>query len=409
MIRYGLGDSSVVLSLTVRDGCAVLGTTLKNFLVLPGWIFPLASGKVDGADRFYKQGLGFSGPSAFMEIPGPEELRWDSRSVSRDVWSYDSYLVTGFMSRAGRTLVVSARDSRRYVQRSCVYNRMQRFGLTDRKVSLYDVFFEAGFGTERTRPGRGDVVLPDFYFSAGDRADEVFRRTAREIAEANGVDSVKPPRYHFCSWYEYEKNYDIPKLDDLLDGLKGIKPAIPLQTIQIDDYCVYGDWLLPNERWPGTIKEAFGKIRRNGYAAGIWIGPFMVSSRSAVFREHPDWLLRNPEGGLIVEWKKPEEDIHVLDTSHPAAFEWLRGVFRTLREWGASYFKTDFMDWGLKDSTTVTRHRPGKTSAQYFDEVLKMIREEIGSESFWLGCIAPYQSMIGYADAVRITNDILPE
>ena len=35
-----------------------------------------------------------------------------------------------------------------------------------------------------------------------------------------------------------------------------------------------------------------------------------------------------------------------------------------------------------------------------------MIREEIGPESYWLGCIAPFQPVIGKVDAVRVSNDV---
>jgi hypothetical protein len=63
------------------------------------------------------------------------------------------------------------------------------------------------------------------------------------------------------------------------------------------------------------------------------------------------------------------------------------------------------MDWGLKDSTEVKRHTPGKTSVQYFTEVLAMIREEIGKDAYWIQCIAPLGPSIGYVDALRVAYD----
>ena len=38
-----------------------------------------------------------------------------------------------------------------------------------------------------------------------------------------------------------------------------------------------------------------------------------------------------------------------------------------------------------------------------------MIRQEIGKDAFWLGCIAPYASMLGCADGMRISADITPK
>jgi hypothetical protein len=38
-----------------------------------------------------------------------------------------------------------------------------------------------------------------------------------------------------------------------------------------------------------------------------------------------------------------------------------------------------------------------------------MIRQEIGADAFWLGCIAPYAPMLGYADGMRNSADITPK
>jgi hypothetical protein len=73
---------------------------------------------------------------------------------------------------------------------------------------------------------------------------------------------------------------------------------------------------------------------------------------------------------------------------------------------GITSYKTDFMDWGYLDSRKVKRHTPGKTSAQYFNDVLEAIRQEIGDESYWLACISPYQPFVGYADGMRLSNDV---
>jgi hypothetical protein len=77
-----------------------------------------------------------------------------------------------------------------------------------------------------------------------------------------------------------------------------------------------------------------------------------------------------------------------------------------MKKWGATMYKTDFMDWGVRDSTQYQRHTPGKTSVQYFIDVIEMIREEIGPESYWLACISPYAQFLGLADGMRIGNDM---
>ena len=99
-------------------------------------------------------------------------------------------------------------------------------------------------------------------------------------------------------------------------------------------------------------------------------------------------------------------DRFALDLSHPGVRDHIRRVFTTLRAWGYTAFKTDFMDWGFVDSTEIRRHTPGKTSVMWFDEALRIIRDSIGPDSYWLACIAPFAPLPGYCDAMRITSDV---
>ena len=52
------------------------------------------------------------------------------------------------------------------------------------------------------------------------------------------------------------------------------------------------------------------------------------------------------------------------------------------------------------------RHTPGKTSVEYYRDLLTVIREEIGKESFWLGCGTPFAPSLGYIDGTRIGGDV---
>ena len=80
-------------------------------------------------------------------------------------------------------------------------------------------------------------------------------------------------------------------------------------------------------------------------------------------------------------------------------------MFRTLKGWGFSFFKTDFMLWNMHDSATVRRYTPGLTSVEVMRRVLAVIREAIGEDSYLLGCIAPFLPFLGYADGMRIAGD----
>lgn len=405
VIEYFLGTAKVTITLDSDEDSLTLACRLSGIRTAPDWIYPLAGGQVRGASKWYKQGVGFAGPSGIFPIPEPKQ-KIEQAVLKEDVWSYDSYLATALFSEKNSTLLIGVYRHSDYMHRSTLYNRQHRFGLIDRHFDSQEVFIESGFGTEQI-PLEGDLELPAIHIMAGPSPYALFQRCAKHLAAEMKARTNKASRFYFCSWYEFEKEYSLNHLKELLTGLKTIQPPLPLQAIQIDDgYCVQGDWLEANEKWPGGMEKAFRLIKEAGLEAGIWVAPFMVHSGSRLFAEHSDWLLRDQKGNIITEWNFHNGSMHVLDSSHPDAFEYLRKVFRTFRQWGATVFKTDFMDWGLRDSLKVNRATPGKTSVQYFTDVVRMIREEIGEESYWLGCISPFQPMIGFVDGMRLANDV---
>ena len=90
----------------------------------------------------------------------------------------------------------------------------------------------------------------------------------------------------------------------------------------------------------------------------------MVGDRSELIKEHPDWILTDKDGNRIsmIEsytepkvWGNLDSNYYILDASHPEALAYLKKVFETFRSWGFTLFKTDFMLWNMKDSSTVRR------------------------------------------------------
>ena len=248
----------------------------------------------------------------------------------------------------------------------------------------------------------------------------------REWAHLAAKASLRPPRLSappitgWCSWYNLYAAIDE---ENILDHLHAAQEAakeerLPMRVFQIDDGFTpeMGDWLEVKPQFPRSMKPLLDDIRSAGFVPGLWIAPFMVGNRSHLYRAHPDWLVKDRQSGQPLahmrfygefRWHKRSEEYYILDTTHPAAFDYLRNVFRTWRqEWGCEYFKTDFMHFGSEyGPDSAVWHTPGMTRIEIWRRVAEMIREEIG-DALWLGCGCPLWASIGLVDAVRIGRDV---
>lgn len=401
-IEYDLAEGALALRFRRTASGFAIATVLEGLPEAPHWVFPLFHGCVDGADRFFRHGLGFAGPSGFVRL-----------ADQPDSIALESYMATALCEPGGAALAFGPTDHRNYLHKSALMRRTHRRGLGNPHVDRQAYVLEAGYAAERIPLPDGRLVLPDLHFVPGPSTWDAMRSWARLAADDMGARTEKEPRYHWCSWYDRARFLTREQLEERLDGLANSSPSPDVQTVQIDDGYMpsRGDWLEVNHRWPGGLAQAFRSIADHGYAAGVWVAPYMVGNRSRLYAEHPDWMLRDADGEIIREWQHyngtaNDEEHYVLDTSHPDAMDYIRNVFRTMRDWGATFFKTDFLDWGLKDSTTVRRHTSGKTSVQHFRDLMKVIREEIGEDSYWLGCICPFAPAVGMVDGIRVANDV---
>ena len=396
-ISYHLAEGLLGLTFGADADGLTISARLSGFTCAPHRLAPISHAGVSGADRFFRQAVGMGGPTTFERIA-------DTHTVLR------SHTVSALLASDDTTLVMAALEHRRFPQVSL---------LTPPQAGSNLISFEAAFHTERIPLPGGTLDLPTLYMRMASKPWDALRTMATAIGKEMHTRTHHPTSYHWCSWYYLYHNLSETLLDEYLAGFAGLKSASPIQSVQIDAgyFPSCGDWLEVNHLFPSGMKPALQKIRKAGYRPGIWIAPFMVGSRSRLFRAHPEWMLRRNNGELVTEWRcygepkfwgLPDEETYVLDTSHPDAMAYLRKVFHTFRGWGCEFFKTDFILWGFQDSTQVRRHTPGKTSSEYIRDLLAMIREEIGEESFWLGCIAPYAPFLGFGDGMRIAGDVSP-
>lgn len=409
-VQVDIGDAHVVYllsegSLRLDFESDTLRCQVQGLKHWPRWIAPLAAARIEGFTKAFRQGIGFSGPSGVVPLQ------------QNGSWHQPSYLLLGLCDDEEQCTVIAPHAHRDCLFRADLRQTVWTHNFRNREIDEEQLTLELGFRTEALAPANGQ--LPDLFIKQGDDLFSTLRSCAEDLATANNARSAymnspqSEPCYHYCTWYDRGRYLTEAQLEDILQRLQQTDPERHVQSVQIDDGYMpsLGDWLLPGSTFPGGLADIFSNIHDAGYRPGVWVAPFMVGSESQLYQEHPDWVLKHRDGSNVVEWQdyngaRRDREHYVLDTSHPDAMAYVHDVFASMRKNGARFFKTDFMEWGYKDSTQVKRHTPGKTAAQYYDDALHTIRDAIGEDSHWLGCICYFAPHIGYCDSMRVSADV---
>jgi alpha-galactosidase len=206
----------------------------------------------------------------------------------------------------------------------------------------------------------------------------------------------------WTSWYNYYDKIDEEIIEQNLKAFHD--QGIDIDIFQIDDgyQAAIGDWLTPNKKFPSGMAAIADKIHERGYRAGLWLAPFIVGKNSAIYKAHPDWIVRKKNGKPLkiaknVIWKTT---YYALDLSKAEVRRHIKKVVHTiLHEWNYDMIKVDFL-FALS-----VQGRKDRTTAQILRDGMQLLREAAGSDKQILGCGLPLAPCFGLVDYCRIGND----
>ena len=238
--------------------------------------------------------------------------------------------------------------------------------------AAFDLFFAEG--TE-------DEVFDAWFAALGCRA-----RTGRKLAG-------------YSSWYNRYQNIDEAGIRQDLDGCKSLfKPG---DLFQIDDGWEpkVGDWLETDPaKFPHGLRGLADAAHADGFLAGLWLAPFVCEKESALYRDHPDWLLQINGAPWCCGggWSSS----YALDIDNPAVQDYLKRVFdRVLNEWGFDLVKLDFL-YGAAPFGNERESRAAR-----MQRAMALLRDWCGDKLI-LGCGVPVMPAFGVVDYCRIGCDV---
>lgn len=246
------------------------------------------------------------------------------------------------------------------------------------------------------------------YVTEGDHPDPLGIYADAVTRLSPGRCPQEPPRPGWSSWYQFFDHVTIEDMQRNQSSLMLLRDRLPLSVIQLDDgyQPAWGDWLQTNDRFPAGVAQWAQDVRSDGFTPGLWLSPFAVDARSSVFREHPDWLIRDEKGRQVKTGLLYDHWLYGLDLTHPGVKEHLSYTISTIvHDWKIPYLKLDFL---LCGAMAGRYHDPNRTRAQALREGLRIIREKAGEEATLVGCGCPFGPALGIVDIMRVGPDVAP-
>ena len=256
-------------------------------------------------------------------------------------------------------------------------------------------------------PGQ-ELTLEQIYVEEG-KLNTILDNFASAIAKNHPRREFEEIPTGWCSWLVYGPDVTAQNIYDNLDAIK--EHGLDLKYIQIDDgyQAKWGDWFDFTDKFEGGVKKVCLDIKAKGFEPAIWVAPFVAEKDSRLFRDHPDWFVKDEFGAPLSSaevsfggWRCAPW--YILDTTHPCALEYVKNVFKTMRnEWQVKYFKLDAIIWEALPFGH--RYDDTKTCIEAYKMGMDAILEATGGDSFILGGNSPMWPSIGKTHGMRVTND----
>ena len=205
-------------------------------------------------------------------------------------------------------------------------------------------------------------------------------------------------RTGYTSWYRHYQNISE---DILLNDLAGMS-NLPIKSdiFQIDDgyESKVGDWLfVDKEKFPSGLEPIVKAVKDAKYHPGLWLAPFVCERESALFSDHPDWLLKDGEGNPVFaggNWS----GAYALDFKKQEVKDYIEESISFYKKMGFSFFKLDFL------YAVCMVPDENRTRAEIMADAMKFLRRVCGKAEI-LGCGVPLASAFGRVDYCRIGMD----
>jgi len=228
-------------------------------------------------------------------------------------------------------------------------------------------------------------ILEGSYSVLNDYFKSISKKKIRKAPKLKGYTSGS---YNFRNINEESLMYPLLSLDE---G----------NLFQIDDgyESFVGDWLnISKEKFPNSFYPLLKTAKTKGVLTGIWLAPFICEKNSLIFKNHPDFILKNEKNKpfyLGDNWS----GFYALDILNLEVQAYLEKVFSYFINLGFDFFKVDY----LYAASVLPRNN--FTRSELMNFATNLIKKW-SKDKLILGCDLPLSSAYNKFDYCKISSDI---
>jgi alpha-galactosidase len=149
------------------------------------------------------------------------------------------------------------------------------------------------------------------------------------------------PTFVYNTWEPFGKNIN----EKLVLELAKAAADAGMKEFIIDDgwQDSYGDWGIDYNKFPNGLKPVFDYIKSLGMKPGLWVSVGSASSKSNVFKQHPEWFARDKNGNFANLHLDNASD-EIRSACYSTGWkDYIKGVLLKLAvNYGLEYLKLDF-------------------------------------------------------------------
>lgn len=150
------------------------------------------------------------------------------------------------------------------------------------------------------------------------------------------------PTFVYNTWVPFKDNIN----EKLVMELAKSAADAGMKEFIIDDgwQDSYGDWGIDYKKFPNGLKPVFDYIKSLGMKPGLWISVGSASTESKVYKEHPEWFVRDKNGKIANLLITGEGFNHIQSACFSTGWkDYIKGIMLKLADdYGLEYLKLDF-------------------------------------------------------------------